>query len=79
MIGALFLRSRYHNSMESLSRLFRDFRYAFRSLRRSPAMATAAIVPCADIFVQIVGEAGFAALPARGAAKLDPIEALRFE
>jgi putative ABC transport system permease protein len=47
VIGALFLRSRYHNSMESLSRLFRDFRYAFRSLRRSPAMATAAIVTLA--------------------------------
>ena len=33
--------------MESFSRLFRDFRYAFRSLRRSPAMATAAIATLA--------------------------------
>lgn len=33
--------------MESFSRLFRDFRYAFRSLRRSPAMATAAVATLA--------------------------------
>jgi hypothetical protein len=33
--------------MESFSRLFRDFRYAFRSLRSSPAMATAAIATLA--------------------------------
>jgi hypothetical protein len=33
--------------MEWFSRLFRDFRYAFRSLLRSPAMATAAIMPLA--------------------------------
>jgi hypothetical protein len=33
--------------MESFSRLFRDFRYAFRSLRRSSAMATAAVATLA--------------------------------
>jgi predicted permease len=33
--------------MESFSRLFRDFRYAFRSLRSSPAMAIAAIATLA--------------------------------
>jgi predicted permease len=33
--------------MESFSWFFRDFRYAFRSLRRSPAMATAAIATLA--------------------------------
>jgi predicted permease len=33
--------------MESFSRLFRDFRYAFRSLRGSPAMAVAAIATLA--------------------------------
>ncbi|HKX00538.1 MAG TPA: ABC transporter permease [Bryobacteraceae bacterium] len=33
--------------MESFSRLFRDFRYAFRSLRGSPGMATAAIATLA--------------------------------
>ncbi|HUO30221.1 MAG TPA: ABC transporter permease, partial [Bryobacteraceae bacterium] len=33
--------------MEPLSSLFRDFRYAFRSLRKSPAMATAAIATLA--------------------------------
>src|SRR5215472_14478413 len=39
--------SKYHSCMESISRLFRDFRYACRSLRRSPAMATAAIATLA--------------------------------
>jgi predicted permease len=33
--------------MEWFSRLFRDFRYAYRSLRRSPAVATAAIATLA--------------------------------
>lgn len=33
--------------MEWFSRLFRDFRYAFRALRRSPAMATAAVATLA--------------------------------